>query len=150
MTVAAVVAAFHFLALGIGLPSIYLRGRALKGRLDAEGLRRLFVADNVWGSAAALWIVTGLLRAFAGLEKGTAFYMASRLFWVKLDLFLLIFVLEIWPMVTFIRWRRQVRSGQTPNTSRARTFYILTHAEMALVVIIVFVATFMARGFGVR
>ena len=150
MTVAAVVAAFHFLALGIGLPSIYLRGRALKGRLDAEGLRRLFVADNVWGVAAALWIVTGLLRAFAGLEKGTAFYMASRLFWVKLDLFLLIFVLEIWPMVTFIRWRRQVRSGQTPNTSRARTFYILTHAEMALVVIIVFVATFMARGFGVR
>jgi len=150
MTVAAVVAAFHFLALGIGLPSIYLRGRALKGRLDAEGLRRLFVADNVWGAAAALWIVTGLLRAFAGLEKGTAFYMASRLFWVKLDLFLLIFVLEIWPMVTFIRWRRQVRSGQTPNTSRARTFYILTHAEMALVVIIVFVATFMARGFGVR
>ena len=150
MTVAAVVAAFHFLALGIGLPSIYLRGRALKGRLDAEGLRRLFMADNVWGAAAALWIATGLLRAFAGLEKGTAFYMASRLFWVKLDLFLLIFVLEIWPMVTFIRWRRQVRSGQTPNTSRARTFYILTHAEMALVVIIVFVATFMARGFGVR
>jgi putative membrane protein len=150
MTAAAVVAAFHFLALGIGLPSIYLRGRALKGRLDPDGLRRLFVADNVWGVAAALWIVTGLLRAFAGLEKGTAFYLASRLFWVKLDLFLLVFVLEIWPMVTFIRWRRQVRSGQTPNTSRARTFYVMTHAEMALVVIIVFVATFMARGFGVR
>jgi putative membrane protein len=150
MTVAAVVAAFHFLALGIGLPAIYLRGRALRGRLDADGLRRLFVADNVWGAAAALWIVTGLLRAFAGLEKGTAFYMASRLFWVKLDLFLLVFVLEIWPMVTFIRWRRQVRSGQTPNTSRARMLYVLTHAEMAVVVIIVFVATFMARGFGVR
>ncbi len=148
--IAALVAALHFLALGIGLPSIYLRGRALKGRLDGEGLRRLFVADNVWGIAAALWIVTGLLRAFGGLEKGTAFYLASRLFWVKLDLFLLVFALEIWPMLTFIRWRRQVRRGQTPDTSRARALYGVTHAEMALVVIIVFVATFMARGFGVR
>ena len=148
--IAAVVAAHHFLALGVGLPSIYLRGRALRGRLDGEGLRRLFVADNVWGIAAALWIVTGLLRAFGGLEKGTGFYLASRLFWVKLDLFLLVFALEIWPMLTFIRWRRRVRRGQTPDTSRARALYVVTHIEMALVVIIVFVATFMARGFGVR
>jgi putative membrane protein len=148
--IAAIVAALHFLALGIGLPSIYLRGRALKGRLDAEGLRRLFVADNVWGVAAALWIATGLLRAFGGLEKGTAFYMASRLFWIKLDLFLIVFALEIWPMLTFIRWRRQLRAGQTPDTTRARVLYIVTHAEMALVVVIVFVAAFMVRGFGVR
>ena len=148
--ISALVAALHFLALGIGLPSSYLRGRALKGRLDGEGLRRLFTADNVWGLAAALWIVTGLLRAFGGLEKGSAFYLASRLFWVKLDLFLLVFVLEIWPMLTFIRWRRQRRRGELPDTSRARALYVLTHVELALVVVIVFVATFMARGFAVR
>jgi len=150
MTAAAIVAAFHFLALGIGLPAIYLRGRALRGRLDTDGLRRLFAADNVWGVAAALWIVTGLLRAFAGLEKGTAFYLASWLFWVKLGLFVLILVLEIWPMVTFIGWRRQLRRGQTPDTSVARALYGTSHAEMALVIVIVFVATFMARGFGAR
>ena len=148
--ISAIVAALHFLALGLGLPSVYLRGRALKGRLDAEGLGRLFVADNVWGIAAGLWIVTGLLRAFGGLEKGTAFYWASRLFWLKLDLFLLVFALEIWPMLTFIRWRRQLRRGERPDTSRARALYVVTHVEMALVVIIVFVAAFMARGFGVR
>jgi len=147
---AAIVAALHFLALGIGLPSIYLRGRALKGRLNAEGLRRLFVADAVWGVAAALWIVTGLLRAFGGLEKGTAFYLASSLFWTKMILFVLVVVLEIWPMLTFIRWRREVRRGRTPDTSRAPTLYVVTHIEMALVVVIVFVASFMARGFGVR
>jgi putative membrane protein len=150
MTAAAIVAALHFLALGIGLPSIYLRGRALKGRLNAEGLRRLFAADTVWGVAAALWIVTGLLRTFGGLEKGTAFYLASSLFWTKMILFVLVVVLEIWPMLTFIRWRREVRRGRTPDTSRAPTLYVVTHAEVALVVIIVFVASFMARGFGVR
>ena len=150
MTAAAIVAALHFLALGIGLPSIYLRGRALKGRLNAEGLRRLFAADTVWGVAAALWIVTGLLRAFGGLEKGTAFYLSSSLFWTKMILFVLVVGLEIWPMLTFIRWRREVRRGRTPDTSRAPTLYVVTHAEMALVVIIVFVASFMARGFGAR
>jgi putative membrane protein len=148
--ISAVVAALHFLALGIGLPSVYLRGRALKGRLDGEGLDRLFMADNVWGSAAALWLVTGLLRAFAGLEKGTAFYLASSLFWVKLGLFLLVVVLEIKPMLTLIRWRGQRRRGQTPDTSPARALYVLTHVEMALVVVMVFVATFMSRGFGLR
>jgi putative membrane protein len=148
--VSAVVSALHVLALALGLPGVFLRGRALRGPLDREGLRRLFAADNVWGIAAALWLVTGLLRAFAGLEKGTAFYLASTLFWTKLGLFLLIVALEIWPMVTFIRWRTTLRRGSLPDTSAAPRLYTLNHVELALVVVIVFVATFMARGFGLR
>ena len=101
----AIVSALHLLALAIGLPAVYLRGRALKGRLDRDGFQRLFAADSVWGAAAALWLVTGLLRAFGGLEKGSAFYLGSRLFWLKMGLFLLVVALEIWPMVTLIRWR---------------------------------------------
>ncbi len=144
---AAIVAALHFLALGVGLPSVYLRGRALKSVLDAGGLKRLFAADNVWGIAAALWFVTGLLRAFAGLEKGSAFYLSSRLFWVKMAMFAAVVVLEIWPMLTFIRWRRVAGRGGRPDTSSARTLFIINHVELALVVLIVFVAAFMARGF---
>ena len=147
MALSAIVSALHVLALAIGLPAVYLRGRALRGPLDVAGLDRAFAADNVWGLAALLWIVTGLLRAFGGLEKGTPFYLHSRLFWVKLALFALVFVLEIVPMVTLIRWRRDRRRGGTPDTSRARTLYGLTHLEMTLIVAIVFVAAFMARGF---
>ena len=138
------------LALAIGLPSVFLRGRALRAPLDRNGLRRLFAADNMWGIAAVLVIATGLLRAFGGLEKGTQFYLRSTLFWTKLGLFALILALEVWPMLTFIRWRGQVRRGQVPDTSRAPTFYLLNHIEMALVVVITFVASFMARGFGLR
>lgn len=146
----AVVSALHLLALALGLPSVFLRGRALKGSLDHEGLGRLFAADNVWGVAAALWLVTGLLRAFAGLEKGTAFYLASTLFWTKMGLFLLVVALEIWPMVTFIRWRLTLRRGGLPDTTIAPRLYTLNHLEVALVVVIVFTAAFMARGFGLR
>ncbi len=136
--ISAVVSALHVLALAIGLPSVFLRSRALKRPLDAEGLRRLFAADNAWGVAALLWIVTGLLRAFAGLEKGTQFYLNSRLFWVKMALFAGVLALEAWPMVTFIRWRVQRGRGEAPDTSPARVFYVLNHAEMGLVVAMVF------------
>jgi len=146
----AVVSSLHVLALAIGLPSVWWRGRALKGRLDAEGLRQLFVADSLWGIAALLWIVTGLLRAFGGLEKGTEFYLHSPLFWVKMALFAGVLMLEIWPMLTFIRWRGQLRRGRAPDTSRARTFYVLNHVEMGIVVVMVFVASLMARGIGYR
>ena len=147
---AAIVSALHVLALAIGLPSVFLRGRALKGPLDAGSFRRLFAADNAWGVAALLWIVTGLLRAFGGLEKGAQFYLNSRLFWVKPVLFVAILALEAWLMLTFIRWRVQRGRGQTPDTSQAPVFYVLNHVEMGLVVVIVFVASFMARGFGLK
>jgi putative membrane protein len=143
----AIVSALHVLSLALGLPAVYLRGRALRGPLDAAGLGRLFAADNVWGMAAVLWIATGLLRAFGGLEKGTPFYLHSRLFWLKMALFALVVLIEIVPMVTLIRWRRQRGRGEMPDTSKARALYGLTHLEMTLVVLIVFVAAFMARGF---
>jgi len=146
----AVVAALHYLALALGLSAVFLRGRALKGPLDRERLRRLFAADAVWGVAALLWLATGLLRAFAGLEKGSGFYLASRLFWLKLALFALVVALEIWPMLTLMRWRRAVGAGRAPDTSAAPALFHINHVELALVVIIVFVASFMARGFGVR
>jgi len=146
----AIVSALHLFALALGLPAVYLRGRALKGRLDREGFQRLFVADSVWGVAAGLWLVTGLLRAFGGLEKGSAFYLGSRLFWLKMGLFLLVVALEIWPMVTLMRWRVALRQGGAPDTSAARALYGITHAEMAIVIVMVFVAAFMARWFGAR
>lgn len=146
--VSAVVSSLHVLALAIGLPAVFLRGRALKGPLDADGVRRLLAADNAWGVAAVLWIVTGLLRAFAGLEKGTEFYLRSPLFWTKMALFVSILVLEVRPMMTFIRWRMQLGRGLPVDTAAARGLYTLNHVELALVVVMVFVASMMARGIG--
>jgi putative membrane protein len=148
--VAAIVAALHVLAIAFALTSVFVRGRALRGPVDEAALRRLFAADNAWGIAALLLLATGLLRAFGGLEKGRAFYLASPLFWTKLALFAAVLALEVWPMATFIRWRIALRRGERPVTSSVRALYVVNHVEMMLVVVIVFVAAFMARGFGVR
>jgi putative membrane protein len=144
---AAILSSLHLLALAIGLPAVVLRGRALRGPFDDAGLRRLFAADTAWGIAAAFWLATGLLRAFAGVEKGTAFYLGSALFWTKMTLFLVVVVLEIHPMITFIRWRAVRARDQKLDTSGARSLYVINHIEIAIVIAMVFVASFMARGF---
>jgi putative membrane protein len=142
----AIVAALHYLALAIGLPAVFLRGRALKGPLDDAGLGRLFAADTMWGVAAALWVATGLIRAFGGLEKGAAFYLHSRLFYVKMALFLGIVALEVSPMITLIGWRQARRRGARVDTNRARALFQLNHVQLALAIVMVFVASAMARG----
>ena len=148
--VSALVSALHLLALALGLPGVFLRGRALRGPLDAAGLGRLFAADTIWGLAALLWLGTGLLRAFGGLEQGSQFYLASPLFGVKMALLGLILLLEIWPMATFIRWRVQRGRGQAPDTAAARRLYRVNQLQVGLLVAMVFAASLMARGVGLR
>ena len=156
--VAAVMSALHLLALAIGLPAVVLRARALReasavsthAPSSTAALRRAFAADGAWGIAALLWLLTGPARAFGPMEKGTAFYVSSPLFAVKMALFLLIFALEIAPMVGLIRWRMALRRGDSPNLGAAPLYATLSWIEAAIVVVIVFTASFMARGFGLR
>ena len=142
------VAAVHLLALGLGLGAVWARGRALRGELDAAGLRRVFYADSWWGAAAGVWIATGLLRAFAGLEKGSAYYLHNHLFWAKMGLLVLILLLEIGPMVTLIRWRIALARGVPVDTHRAGRFARISFLQAGLVMLMVLAATGMARGYG--
>jgi putative membrane protein len=143
-----IVAAVHLLALGLGLGAVWARGRALRGELDAAGLRRVFYADSWWGAAAGVWIATGLLRAFAGLEKGSAYYLHNHLFWAKMGLLVLILLLEIGPMVTLIRWRIALARGVPVDTHRAGRFARISFLQAGLVMLMVLAATGMARGYG--
>src|SRR5437870_1765393 len=122
MTIRWLLAAVHLLALGVGLGAVWARGRALQAPLDVPALKRVFYADTWWGIAALLWIGTGLVRAFGGLEKGTSYYVHNRLFLTKMALFVLIFILELRPMMTLIKWRARAARGEAIDTSPARTF----------------------------
>lgn len=143
------IAAIHLLGLGLGLGAIWSRSRALKDPSDPRNIRRALFADTLWGVAALLWITTGLARAFAGLEKGSAYYLSNDAFWVKMALLGLVLLLEVWPMVTLIRWRVQLGRGETINTEPARRFAQISAVQTVLVVMMVFAATAMARGLGV-
>jgi putative membrane protein len=145
---AAAISALHVLALAMGLGGVFARGRALRAVAggDANAIQRVLFADNFWGIAALLWLVTGLARAFGGIEKGRDFYLYNGFFWVKMGMFALVFVLEATPMVAFIRWRIAIGKGGKPDTSRVPAFVRINDVETALVVAIPFVAAAMSRG----
>jgi len=113
MSLNLLIAFLHLLTLGIGFYSIWARANALKKLKDNSGLAEVFKADNFWGLAAVLWIVTGLWRAFGGLEKGTDYYLSSTAFIIKMVLFTLVFIIELNPMITLIQWRVKLKKHKT-------------------------------------
>jgi len=144
-------ATLHILTFGVGFYAIWTRANALKKLSDIDdssGLKEVFKADNLWGLAAVLWIATGLWRAFGGLAKGSDYYLHSNTFIAKMALFLLVFIIEIKPMVTLIRWRIKKRKIETIDFSSAPQLALLSRIELGLVIIIVFLATAIARGIG--
>lgn len=140
-------AAIHLLAFAMGLWGVLTRGTALS-RLAAgtAPLRSVLVADNVWGICAGILLVTGLLRAFGGYEKGTDYYLHQPLFHLKMTLFVIILLLELAPMITLIKWRLAVGRGASVDLGRAKLFARISHIEALLLMLMVIAATGMARG----
>jgi len=143
--VSALLSAIHVLTLALGLGAVFARGRALAGTLDAAGWRRLLEADNLWGIAAGLWIASGLARVFFG-GKEASFYSHNGFFWIKMALFLAVFVLELAPMTTFMRVRAAQRRGMAPPEFSVDAYRPINTAETVLVVVLVQIAALMARG----
>ena len=67
-----------------------------------------------------------------------------------MGLFLLILLLEFWPMLTFMRWRRSFRTGESAERlmtrGAGRRIATISHLEALLVIVMVFVAVALARG----
>jgi putative membrane protein len=61
----------------------------------------------------------------------------------------IILLLEVWPIITLIKWRRQVTAGTLPVTRAAPALARISFVQAVLVVLMVFLASAMARGYGV-
>lgn len=156
-------ATLHLLALGIGLGAIWARARAMAAVArgghgeagDPWALRRAFTADAWWGIAALVWLATGLWRLFAATEKATRYYMTNHVFFAKMGCLVLVLLLELWPMITLIRWRAAAGRGEGarasgPGAASAGTISTISYVQAALVVAMVAAAVAMARGYGAR
>ena len=145
-------AALHLIALGLGLGAVLARGTALREALAPGALRRAFRADMTWGIAFLVWLVTGLWRLFGETEKSVGYYMTNHAFFAKMGFLLLVLVLEVWPMITLIRWRVALGRGAMPehtvDIGAARRIATISHVQALLVVLMVFAAAAMARGYG--
>ena len=137
-------ATMHLLGMAVGLGAVWTRGRALRSGAGGASFARALVADNWWGVAALLSIGTGLPRAFGGFEKGADYYTHSGAFHAKMGLVALVVLLELWPMVVLVRARMGKATSVSPL--QARAFSRISALQAVLLVLIVGLATAMARG----
>lgn len=147
-------AVLHLLALGMGLGAVFVRARsANRLKQSAASLRALFASDGMWGAAAILWISTGLWRVLAGTDKAPSYYWSNHVFMAKMGFLVVILLLEVWPMLTLIRWRSVSRQGAVDSTELAmkgRMIARISDVQLLLVVCMVVAAAMMARGYGAR
>ena len=146
MYLAALFSGIHMVGLGLAF-------LGLVQRFHASGEKRLsavFGADNIWGVSAILLLSSGLMRAFGGYEKGSAFYLHNTAFYLKLSFFFIIFILEIFPMVTLIRWRIAVARNLPPAADEVhrKLHWIrkISLVQGVLLITLIAMATVMARG----
>src|SRR6185436_9560172 len=100
----------------------------------------------------ALWLGTGLWRMIGGLEKAREYYEVNYIFVLKMGLFVLIFALEVWPMIILIRWRKHLRAGASVDAFAsvpiARKIATISHVQALVLVLMILAAVSMARGYG--
>jgi putative membrane protein len=121
----------------------------LKPPLTLVLARRIQRTDQIFGAAAGVVLVVGLLRVFY-FEKGADYYFHNAFFLTKLTLFIVAALISIYPTVLFISWNTALRQGEIPALApealvRTRMCLML---EMTAILGILFCAPFMARGFG--
>ncbi|MDB6092215.1 MAG: hypothetical protein JWN85_4999 [Gammaproteobacteria bacterium] len=149
MYLPALLAFVHHLAAFTLVAALAVEVSLFKPPLAVVQARRIQRADMVFGIAAGVLLVVGLLRAVY-FEKGGGYYFANAFFLTKLIAFLAAGVISIYPTVLFLSWSKALREGATPEMSaeqirRARMCLML---ELTAIVVILFCAPLMARGFG--
>jgi putative membrane protein len=147
MTATITAAFIHHAAAFIVVAALMVELVVLKNDLTVPSARSVLRMDMVYGIAALVLLVAGLVRVFY-TEKGSAYYFDSGAFLVKLTLFILVGLISIYPTMKFMGWRKALREQRVPafDAGTRRKVRMLIHIELTLLFIIMLMAVMMARG----
>ena len=145
----ALMAFLHHLAAFTVVAALAVEVMMFKPPLTLIQARRLLRTDMVFGLAATLVLVVGMLRV-AYFEKGPSYYWHDLFFLMKLGAFVAAALISIYPTVTFMSWNKGLKAGVAPEVAPARTRAVrmCLMLELTLLVVILLGAALMARGFG--
>ena len=140
-------AILHHLAVFTLVGIIAAEFALLRPGLAGGRLGQLASIDRLYGIAATVVIVVGVLRVVWG-GKGWQFYVSSDMFWGKMIAFVIVGLLSIQPTIALARWGKALKAdpGFIPppaDIARSRKFI---HAEVAILALIPIFAAAMARG----
>jgi len=145
----AVMAFLHHLAAFTVVAALAVEVAMFKPPLTVQQARRLVGTDAIFGAAATVVLIVGLLRV-GFFEKGPAYYWHDLFFLIKFGAFVAAGLISIYPTVTFLSWRKAIRAGAVPEVSAGRTRRVrmCLMLELTAIVVILGCAALMARGAG--
>jgi putative membrane protein len=149
MYMPAIMAFLHHLAAFTVVGALVAEVVMFKPPLTLVEARRLQRVDSIFGLAAGVVLVVGLLRVFF-FEKGPGYYFTDAFFLTKLSAFVIAAIISIYPTVVFLSWSKALKQGVAPDISadKARKTRMCLMWELTAIVVILLCAPLMARGFG--
>jgi putative membrane protein len=133
----------HFLGIFILVSTLVAEHLLISKQMDLKTFKKLVAVDGIYGVGAVLTLVGGLLLWFA-VGKPQEFYTANWIFHLKVTLFVAIGILSVFPTYYFLHNRKTTAELiEIPNY-----IVVVIRIELALLVVIPFLATSMARGVG--
>lgn len=133
----------HFFAIFVLAGAVVIENMAVKPTITGEDARNLAKVDAVYGAAALLVVLFGLILWF-GVGKPADFYTQNPVFLIKIGLFLLVALISIYPTVFFFKNRK----SELENIPVSNVIRIILKLEIVLLCIIPVLAFLMARGIG--
>ena len=118
MYASALMAFLHHLAAFSLVGALAAEVVLFKPPLTVVQARRLQRTDQVFGAAAGVLLVVGLLRVVY-FEKGVDYYFSNGFFLAKFTLFIVAGLISIYPTVLFISWNKALKEGQVPAMTAA-------------------------------
>ena len=147
--VAALFAWLHLLAAGIGAGLLLTEYWLCRRMPDRTQARLLGAVDLGYQLALIASLATGLARAlYYGQEAD--YYLANRLFWLKIAIFLALVVVAVAPTLQYIRWNREARTAPTfaPLTRDLERVRASISLGLGLWLVLPLVGILVARGYG--
>ena len=147
MTVEALLAAFHLLAILTLV--VFLSSQAALCRpewMNAAVVRRLARLDIIYGIAAGVLLLSGVARVLWGV-KGMGWYLGQPMLHLKVTLFVLAALLSIKPSIDFRRWAKALQAdGSLPQEDAVRRTRRWIMWQAHLIPVIAVIAVFWSRG----
>jgi putative membrane protein len=139
----------HHMAAFTLVAALAVEVAIFKPPLTVVQARRLQVIDMIFGAAAGVLLVVGLLRVVY-FEKGPAYYFGNAFFLAKLAAFILAGLISIYPTVLYLSWSRALKAGQAPQIppEKVRRARMCLMWELTGILVILICAPLMARGLG--
>jgi putative membrane protein len=147
--VAAVFAWLHLLAIGLAAGLLMTEHWLCRRMPDRTQVKLLGAVDLGYFLALIACLATGLARALY-FGQDPAYYLANRLFWLKIALFLAICLIAIPPAWQYIRWNREARSAPAfaPLTREVERVRAHIAFGLGLWLIVPLTGILVARGYG--